>query len=97
MLFRFSQVDVLDDGGLDDEHPSYLGTVEHSDYVHYMTLLKTCMKENIPLSLVQDVINADGELVAKLDEVPYIVADIKVRVSLDKTNIDCVEVYLCEI
>lgn len=95
MLFRFSEVEFLDNNEYDFENARYLGAIEHKDYVEYTKLLHYMQSEDI--SMKREWGNV--ELVDDRKEpksTMYSIVDINFRIPLDKTNLECIEVYVCE-
>lgn len=95
MVFRFSEVEILDNGEYDFENAKYLGAIEHKDYVEYTKLLHYMQSESI--SMRREWGNV--EIVDDRKEpksAMYFIVDINLRIPLDKTNLECIEVYVFE-
>lgn len=93
MLFRFSEVELLDSNEYDYDNPHFLGVIEHKDYVEYTKLLHYMQSEDISMKrewgnieLVDDRKEEESKI--------YSIVDIALRIPLDKTNLECVEVYV---
>lgn len=98
MIFRFSLVDLLPNGEYDYDNPKYLGSILHKDYVEYAKLLHFMkdMDYSGNLSLVEQIGTIDDDLKTIIDDEPFSIVDIVLRVPLDKVNLECVEVYISE-
>ena len=101
MLFRFSEVDILNNGEFDYDNPHYIGSIDHKDYTEYTKLLHFMKEQDVPfrpcgnLSLVKEDGEGNGQLNSDHDkELPYTITDIVLRVPLDNINLECVEVYV---
>ena len=100
MLFRFSKVNVLDNGEWDFENPKYLGSIQHKDYVEYTKLLHFMKEQDVPfrpfgnISLVKEDGEGNGQLEDGEVELPYTIVDIVLRVPLENINMECMEVYV---
>ena len=93
MLFRFSEVDPLDNGEYDFDNAKFIGTIEHKDYVEYTKLLHYMQSEDINMKREW----GNVELVDERKDEPsktYSIIDITLRIPLDKTNLECMEVYV---
>lgn len=101
MLFRFSEVSILDNGEYDYDNAKYIGTIDHKDYTEYTKLLHFMKEQDMPfrafgnLSLVKEDGEGNGQLEDGEKELPYTIADINLRVPLDNINLECMEVYVC--
>lgn len=93
MLFRFSEVDLLDNGKYDYDNAKLIGTIEHKDYVEYTKLLHYMQSEDIDMKREWGNVELVDD---ENDELPntYSIIDISLRIPLDKTNLECVEVYV---
>ena len=49
MLFRFSEVDILNNGEFDYENPHYIGSIDHKDYTEYTKLLHFMKEQDVIL------------------------------------------------
>ena len=98
MLFRFLLVEPLLNGEYDYDNPKYLGSILHKDYVEYVKLLHFMKDMDCSgnLSLVEQVGTMDDDLKTIIDDEPFSVVDIVLRVPLDKNTLECVEVYVSE-
>ena len=100
MLFRFSKLDVLDNGEYDYENPKYLGSCDHKDYTEFNKLLHFMKEQNEPfkavgnINLVKEGENGKGQLEDGNVESAYDIIDIILRIPLDKINLECIEVYV---
>lgn len=95
MVFRFSEVEILDNGEYDFENAKYLGAIEHKDYVEYTKLLHYMQSESI--SMRREWGNV--EIVDDRKEpksAMYFIVDINFRIPLEKTSLECIEVYVLE-
>ncbi len=93
MLFRFSEVTLLDNGEYDYDNAKCVGAIEHKDYVEYTKLLHYMQSEDIDMRREWGNI----ELVDERKDEPsktYSIVDIFLRIPLDKTNLECMEVYV---
>ena len=93
MLFRFSEVTLLENNEYDFDNAKFLGAIEHKDYVEYTKLLHYMQLEDINMKREWGNI----ELVDDRKDEPstmYSIADISLRIPLDKTNLECMEVYV---
>lgn len=98
MLFRFSEVPILDNGEYDYDNTKYIGSIDHKDYTEYTKLLHFMKKQDVSfgnLSLVKEDGEGKGQLEEGEKELPYTIADINLRVPLDNINLECIEVYVC--
>ena len=48
MLFRFSEVPILDNGEYDYDNTKYIGTIDHKDYTEYTKLLHFMKEQDVP-------------------------------------------------
>lgn len=98
MLFRFSLVEPLLNGEYDYDNPKYLGSILHKDYVEYAKLLHFMKDMDCSgnLNLVEQFGTIDGDLKTIIDDEPFSIVDIILRVPFDKNNLECVEVYVSE-
>lgn len=100
MLFRFSEVPILDNGEYDYDNAKYIGSINHKDYTEYTKLLHFMKEQDVPfrtfgnLSLVKEDGEGKGQLEDGEKELPYTIADIILRVPLDNINLECIEVYV---
>ena len=101
MLFRFSEVDILNNVEFDYENPHYIGSINHKDYTEYTKLLHFMKEQDVPFRPFGNIelVKEDGEGVGQLNtdhdkELPYTITDIVLRVPLDNINLECVEVYV---
>ena len=93
MVFRFSEVQVLDNGEYDYDNAKCIGTIEHKDYVEYTRLLHYMQEQDINMRREWGNI----ELVNDRKDEPsgtYSIVDISLRIPLDKVNLECMEVYV---
>lgn len=93
MVFRFSEVTLLDNGEYDYDNAQCIGAIEHKDYVEYTKLLHYMQSEDINMKREWGNI----ELVDDRKDEPskiYSIVDISFRIPLDKTNLECIEVYV---
>lgn len=93
MLFRFSEVEILENDEYDFENAKFLGAVEHKDYVEYTKLLHYMQSEDISMRREWGNVELVDDRKEEKSTMCSIV-DINLRVSLDKTNLECVEVYV---
>lgn len=93
MLFRFSEVHVLDNGEYDYDNAKLVGAIDHKDYVEYTKLLHYMQSEDIGMRREWGNVELVDD---KNDELPntYSIVDISLRIPLDKINLECVEVYV---
>ena len=101
MLFRFSEVPILNNGEYDYDKPHYIGTINHKDYVEYTKLLHLMKEQDIPFRPFGTItlVKEDGEGNGQLDEEhnkekQYTIVDINLRIPLDNINLECVEVFV---
>lgn len=100
MLFRFSKVEPLPNNEWDFDNAKYIGSIEHKDYTEYTKLLHFMKEQDVPfrpfgnISLVKEDGEGNGQLEDGQTESPYTIADINLRVPLDKINLECIEVYV---
>ena len=93
MLFRFSEVDFLDNGEYDFDNAKFLGAIEHKDYVEYTKLLHYMQSEDIGMRKEWGNIELVDERKGESSHM-YSIIDISFRIPLDKTNLECMEVYV---
>lgn len=48
MLFRFSEVSILDNGEYDYDNAKYIGSIDHKDYTEYTKLLHFMKEQDVP-------------------------------------------------
>ena len=94
MLFRFSKVDILDNGEYDFAHAKFLGAIDHKDYVEYTKMLHYMKSEDIGRDWGNIEAINDKSMDTEADPEIYSIVDISLRVPLDKINLECVEVYV---
>ena len=100
MLFRFSEVPILDNAEYDYDNAKYIGTIDHKDYTEYTKLLHFMKEQNVPfrpfgnITLVKEDGEGNGQLEEGLKECPYTIIDINLRIPLDEINLECIEVYV---
>ena len=49
MLFRFSEVPILDNAEYDYDNAKYIGTIDHKDYTEYTKLLHFMKEQDVLL------------------------------------------------
>lgn len=96
MLFRFSEVEILENNEYDFENAKFLGAVEHKDYVEYTKLLHYMQSEDINMKREWGNVELVDDRKEEKSTMCSIV-DINLRVPLDKTSLECVEVYVCSL
>lgn len=92
MLFRFSKIESLPNNEWDFDSAKYIGSIDHKDYTEYTRLLHFMKEQDVPLRAFGNI-----ELVKDNDESVngmYTIADINLRIPLDNTNLECIEVYV---
>lgn len=101
MLFRFSEVPILDNGEYDYDNAKYIGTIDHKDYTEYTKLLHFMKEQDVPfrpfgnITLVKEDEYGKGLLNADKDkEMQYTIVDINLRIPLDKINLECMDIYI---
>jgi hypothetical protein len=93
MIFRFSEVEPLENGEYDFDNAKFIGAIEHKDYVEYTKLLHYMQSEDIGMRKEWDNIELVDERKDELSHM-YSIIDISLRVPLDKVNLECMEVYV---
>lgn len=93
MLFRFSEVEPLDNGEYDFDNAKFIGAIEHKDYVEYTKLLHYMQSEDIGMRREWGNIELVDERKNELSSM-YSIIDISLRIPLDKVNLECMEVYV---
>lgn len=100
MLFRFSEVNLLPNNEYDYDNPKFIGSIDHKDYTEYTKLLHLMKDMDYPIrgfgnvNLVKETLNADGEMITQIQDEPYSIIDVILRVPLDNINLECIEVYV---
>ena len=94
MLFRFSEVKLLENNEYDFDDPKFLGAIEHKDYVEYTKLLHYMQSEDINMRREWGNIELIDERRSDEPSNMYSIVDISLRIPLDKTNLECMEVYV---
>lgn len=98
MLFRFSEVSILDNGEYDYDNVKYIGTIDHKNYTEYTKLLHFMKEQDVPfgnITLIKEDGYGKGLLNTNNDkEIQYTIIDINLRIPLDKINLECMEVYV---
>ncbi len=98
MLFRFSEVDPLENGEYDFDNAKFIGAIEHKDYVEYTKLLHYMQEQDYDIrpfgnvELVEQIVDASGNVEDRSNV--YSIIDITLRTPLDKVNLECMEVYV---
>lgn len=98
MLFRFSEVEFLENGEYDFDNAKFIGAIEHKDYVEYIKLLHYMQEQDYDIKpfgnieLVKQIIDTSGNVEDRSNI--YSIIDISLRIPLDKVNLECVEVYI---
>jgi len=95
MLFRFSEVEILENNEYDFENAKFLGAIEHKDYVEYTKLLHYMQSEDMNMKREWGNIELVDERKQEKSNM-YSIVDINLRVPCDKVNLECVEVYVSE-
>lgn len=93
MLFRFSEVTLLENNEYDFDNAKFLGAIEHKDYVEYTKLLHYMQSEDINMRREWGNIELVDERKDKSSTM-YSIVDISLRIPLDKVNLECMEVYV---
>lgn len=93
MLFRFSEVEPLENGEYNFDNAKFLGAIEHKDYVEYSKLLHYMQSEDIGVRREWGNIELVDERKDELSSM-YSIIDITLRTPLDKVNLECMEVYV---
>ena len=94
MLFRFSEVDPLDNGEYDYDNAKFIGAIEHKDYVEYTKLLHYMQSEDISMRREWGNIELVDERKSDEPSKMYSIVDISLRIPIDKVNLECIEVYV---
>ena len=94
MLFRFSEVKLLENNEYDFDNAKFLGAIEHNDYVEYTKLLHYMQSEDINMRREWGNIELIDERKSDEPSNMYSIVDISLRIPLDKTNLECMEVYV---
>ena len=94
MLFRFSEVTLLENGEYDFDNAKFLGAIEHKDYVEYTKLLHYMQSEDIGMRREWGNIELVDDRNEDEPSKMYSIVDISLRTPLDKVNLECVEVYV---
>lgn len=94
MLFRFSEVKLLENNEYDFDNAKFLGAIEHKDYVEYTKLLHYMQSEDINMRREWGNIELIDERKSDEPSNMYSIVDISLRIPLDKTNLECMEVYV---
>lgn len=94
MLFRFSEVKLLENNEYDFDNAKFLGAIEHKDYVEYTKLLHYMQSEDINMRREWGNIELIDERRSDEPSNMYSIVDISLRIPLDKTNLECMEVYV---
>lgn len=101
MLFRFSEVSLLDNNEYDFDNAKFLGTIDHKDYTEYTKLLHFMKEQDVPfrpfgnITLVKEDDEGNGQLDEEHNkENQYTIVDINLRIPLDNINLECVEVFV---
>jgi hypothetical protein len=98
MLFRFSEVDPLENGEYDFDNAKFIGAIEHKDYVEYTKLLHYMQEQDYDIrpfgniELVKQIMDTNGNVEDRSNI--YTIVDISFRIPLDKVNLECMEVYV---
>ena len=101
MLFRFSEVPILNNGEYDYDNPRFIGSIDHKDYTEYTKLLHFMKEQDVPfrpfgnITLVKEDGDGNGHLNENNDiEMQYTITDINLRIPLDSVNLECMEVFV---
>lgn len=95
MLFRFSEVSLLENNEYDFDNAKFLGAIEHKDYVEYTKLLHYMQSEDIGMRREWGNIEIVNEKIdEEQDSKMYSIVDINLRTPLDKINLECIQVYV---
>jgi hypothetical protein len=93
MLFRFSEVNLLENNEYDFDNAKFLGAIEHKDYVEYTKLLHYMQSEDIDMRREWGNVELVDERKEESSKM-YSIVDITMRTPLDKVNLECMEVYV---
>ena len=93
MLFRFSEVNLLENNEYDFDNAKFLGAIEHKDYVEYTKLLHYMQSEDINMRREWGNVELVDERKSESSKM-YSIVDITLRIPLDKVNLECMEVYV---
>ena len=93
MLFRFSEVKLLENNEYDFDNAKFLGAIEHKDYVEYTKLLHYMQSEDINMRREWGNVELIDERKSESSKM-YSIVDITLRIPLDKVNLECMEVYV---
>lgn len=93
MLFRFSEVKLLENNEYDFDNAKFLGAIEHKDYVEYTKLLHYMQEQDINMRREWGNVELVDERKAESSKM-YSIVDITLRIPLDKVNLECMEVYV---
>lgn len=93
MLFRFSEVKLLENNEYDFDNAKFLGAIEHKDYVEYTKLLHYMQSEDINMRREWGNVELVDERKDESSKM-YSIVDITLRIPLDKVNLECMEVYV---
>lgn len=93
MLFRFSEVKLLENNEYNFDNAKFLGAIEHKDYVEYTKLLHYMQSEDIGMRREWgniEIVDENKDESSKM----YSIVDINLRTPLDKINLECIQVYV---
>ena len=93
MLFRFSEVKLLENNEYDFDNAKFLGAIEHKDYVEYTKLLHYMQEQDINMRREWGNVELVDERRSESSKM-YSIVDITLRIPLDKVNLECMEVYV---
>jgi hypothetical protein len=93
MIFRFSEVKLLENNEYDFDNAKFLGAIEHKDYVEYTKLLHYMQSEDINMRREWGNVELVDERRSESSKM-YSIVDITLRIPLDKVNLECMEVYV---
>jgi hypothetical protein len=88
MLFRFSEVNLLENNEYDFDNAKFLGAIEHKDYVEYTKLLHYMQSEDIDMRREWGNVELVDERKEESSKM-YSIVDITMRTPLDKVNLEC--------